>query len=299
MKKITVLLLCVLMLSGCGKNFNADSEKMSIVTTIFPIYDLVRAVGGDSIDITLLIDPGTEVHSYDPAPSDVAAIYNSDCFFYIGGESDTWVNSVVSDVNIIPTALLDCAEPLSEDHHGEHEHAHADEHIWTSPYNTLKMLEKITSVMSETSPKKSDFFRKNCEKYAKRINEVAESLKQTVEQVDKPFLLIADRNPYSHFASAYGIEFEAAFGGCAVSTDISMKTMKRLVGTVEEKGLKCAFYTEMSNKNIANALSEQTGVEIYQLNSAHNVTKAEFERGVTYIDLMEQNIAALKKGWGL
>lgn len=299
MKRLVALLVCVLLLlSGCTATDTEDNGRLRVVTTIFPIYDLVRAVGGDNVDITLLIDPGTEVHTFDPAPSDVMAIQNADCFFYIGGESDTWVNSVIGEINILPTALLDCAEPI-EEHHGEHGHEHIDEHIWTSPYNAIKMLTEITAVLADADPENADIYSKNAESYGERISGVAERIKNAVSAAKEPFLLIADRNPYEHFAHAFGIECEAAFGGCAASTDISLKTMKRLVETVNEKGLKSAFYTEMSSKNIANALAEETGVALYQLNSAHNVTKDEFERGVTYVDLMEQNAAALEEGWGV
>ena len=120
-----------------------------------------------------------------------------------------------------------------------------------------------------------------------------------MERAENPFLLVADRFPFIYFANAFDIPYKAAFGGCATSTDISLKTMTELVQTVEEKGLKCAFYTEMSSKNIAKALAEQTGVELYQLNSAHNVTLDEFKDGVTYLDLMLQNAEALRQGWGL
>lgn len=303
MKRLIVLLLCMLMLlSGCGAAEVSDDSRLRVVTTVFPIYDFVRAVGGDNVNITLLIDPGTEVHTFDPAPSDVMDIYNSDCFFYIGGESDTWVNAIVGEADILPTALLDCVEPMEddhEDHEHEHEHDHADEHIWTSPYNAQKMVIRIAEVLSDADPDNAAVYCENAESYNAQIASVAERIENAVNATEDPFLLIADRNPYAYLAHAYGIDYEAAFGGCATSTDISLKTMKRLVETVEEKGLSCAYYTEMSSKNIANALAEETGVKLYQLNSAHNVTKDEFERGVTYVDLMEENAAALEKGWGV
>ena len=112
-------------------------------------------------------------------------------------------------------------------------------------------------------------------------------------------MLIADRNPFVYFAREFSLEYKAAFGGCAANADVSLKTMNELIETVNEKELKCAFYTEMSNKNIAKALSEQTGVKIYQLNSIHNITLDEFNRGVTYVTLMEENLKVLKAGWGL
>lgn len=301
MKKILLLLLCLaVFLSGCSAANVKDDGRLRVVTTIFPIYDFVRAVGGDKVDLKLLIDPGTEVHTFDPAPSDVMSIYNCDCFFYIGGESDAWVDAVLADINVLPQALIDCVEPM-QTHHKEHEHNHEhnDEHIWTSPFNARLMVKKIAEILSDADPKNTEIYSENADLYCDKIESVEREIQEIVRAAEDPFLLIADRNPYSYFADAFDIEYEAAFGGCSTSSDISLKTMKKLIETVENRQLKCAFYTEMSSKNIATALAEETGIKLYQLNSAHNVTKAEFENGITYVELMRQNAISLKKGWGV
>ncbi len=280
----------MLFLCGCTATPDKKSGKIKVVTTIFPIYDFVRAVGGERVDIKLLIRPGTEVHSYDPVPSDIKAVYDSDLFIYIGGESDKWVDKMLSDVKINSCAMMDYTDNLTED--GEDEY---DEHIWTSPDNAVKMIEKITEKLSEADPQNSKAYKANANGYIAEINKVSKETEKVISECEKPFILVADRFPFKYFATRYGIEYEAASGGCAVSSDISLKVMKRLINEVEKRNLKYAFYTEMSNKSVANALNEQTGVKLLELNSAHNVTLDEFNNKITYVDIMKNNLDALKE----
>lgn len=293
MKKIIVLLLCTVLLCGCSATPTVDNSKPCVVTTIFPIYDFVSAVGGEKIEIKLLIKPGTEVHSYDPVPSEIKSIYNADLFLYIGGESDAWVDKILSDKSINSYALIECVNPILEEEHNEY-----DEHIWTSPENAEKMLDKILNELIKTDPENSDYYRENHSKYVEKIREISQKTKAVVQKSDNPFILVADKFPFKYFAESYGIEYVAAADGCAVGTDISLKTMTKLIDTVREKNLKYAYYVEMSNKEIANSLSAQTGVKLLELHSAHNVTLDDFENGVTYVDIMERNYMALKEGIG-
>ncbi len=290
MKKILCILFAALFLCSCAETQHSVDDRVKVVTTIFPVYDFVRAVGGDKVDIKLLIKPGTEVHSYDPVPSDIMAIYNSDLFIYIGGESDKWVDKMLSGYSVNSCAMMDYTDNLTED--GEDEY---DEHIWTSPYNAIKMTEKIAERLSEVDPENSKLYKLNADEYADKITEVSEEIGEVVSKSKEPFILVADRFPFKYFASCYKIEYGAASGGCAVSSDISLKVMKRLINEVENRSLKYAFYTEMSNKSVANALKEQTGVKLLELNSAHNVTLSEFNSGITYVDIMKNNLKALKE----
>lgn len=303
MKKVFIYFIClVLLLCGCDSNRKTETKKINVVTTVFPIYDFVRAVGADAVDITLLIKPGSEVHSYDPTPSDIAAVYESDIFIYIGGESESWVNKILADVNVNPLALINCVDTLEEgehdeEHHHNRSHHHsADEHIWTSPENAAIMTEKITEALISADGENTEFYEKNKNIYLKKIHLADEKIRQAVEQSEDKFILVADRFPFAYFADYYGISYEAAFGGCSASTDISLKTMSKLVKTVKAQNCKAAFYVEMSNKSIANALREETGIELIELHSAHNVTLEDFENGITYADIMLKNAQALERG---
>ena len=294
MKKILICLLCVVMLCGCCKiSPQNHNEKLTIVTTIFPLYDFARQICGDKAEIKMLIKPGSEVHSYDPLPSDMASIYNSDLFLYIGGESDNWVENLLDDNDVNALALIDCIGHDARHHHG---HDHADEHIWTSPENAVLMIEKIYEDIIKVDDKNEDYYKKNCDEYIKKINTASQKIESTVSEYKNPFILVADRFPFVYLTKHYGIDYEAAFDGCAVSTDISMKTMSRLTKTIKSKGVKTVFVTELSNQNIANALKEELGVEIVELHSAHNVSRDDFNGGISYVDIMYRNGKALERG---
>lgn len=307
MKRLVIILLLAILLAGCGAPVNSPQDKgLRVVTTVFPIYDFARAVGGDDIALKLLVDPGTEVHSFDPAPSDIRAIYDADLFFYIGGESDEWVSSLLSEDNSAAVSLIDKVSTLNEAEVGEESHKHhghshseheTDEHIWTSPSNAAMMINTIAQSFSEKNPEKSELYKKNAEKYIAEINGISEEIAELVANTENPFLLVADRFPFIYFTEEYGISYEAAMGGCANSSDISLKAMRRLVEAASSNGVKAAYYTEMSGKSIATALSEETGVRLLELQSGHNVTLDEFESGITYADLLRKNLQALREGW--
>jgi zinc transport system substrate-binding protein len=261
----------------------------------------VRAVGGEAVDVKMLIDPGTEVHSFDPTPSDIAAVYNADLFVYIGGESEKWVDRVLRDVNVSSLIMMGQVKRIEERHNHSHEdhngHDHEnDEHIWTSPENALLMLEAICGALCELDPDNESLYRFNLDEYSGKIKELQTELHGIVRESKSRFILVADRFPFIYFTEEFGIDHKAAFGGCAVSNDISLKVMGELVREVNEHNCKSAFYTEMSNRSIADALSEHTGVKLYELHSAHNVTLDDFKSGVTYVDIMKRNIESLRKG---
>lgn len=295
MKRVVICVLCLFLLCGCtAKKPQSTDSKPTVVATIFPLYDFARAVGGECVNVKMLIKPGSEVHEYDPLPSDMAAVYDSDLFLYIGGESDKWVDSLLAGTNVNSLSFIDLAS--GEHNHEHHGHNHTDEHIWTSPEIAVSMIKNICWALIESDPENADVYTKNQDEYTKKINSAANEISAAVSDADNPFLLVADRFPFEYFVEEYGIEYEAAFGGCAVSTDISLKTMSRLTETIEKRKLKSVFCTELSNKNIANALKNQLGVEIIELHSAHNVTLDDFKAGVTYADILHRNAKALQRG---
>lgn len=294
MKRILICFLCLSFLCSCSAlNTQTNTSKLTIVTTIFPLYDFARQIVGNKADVKMLIQPGNEVHSYDPLPSDMKAVYESDLFLFIGGESDKWVDTVLDDTELNTLSFIDCVEHHSHDHHAE---THTDEHIWTSPKNAITMLEKICENIIKIDVENASYYQKNCSDYIQEINAASQQISNTVLKCQNPFLLVADRFPFAYFTDQYGIEYEAAFDGCAVSTDISVKTMFRLTETIENKGVKTIFVTELSSKNIATALQQEFGLNVLELHSAHNVTASDYNSGISYVDILYKNCRALEEG---
>ncbi|MCQ2478085.1 MAG: metal ABC transporter substrate-binding protein [Clostridia bacterium] len=290
MKRISLLLLifCIF-LSGCG--IKPQKNKISVVCTNFPVYDFTRAVAGDKADITLLIKPGLEVHTYDPSPSDIFAVNNADLFIYVGGESDEWVKGILSASKVKPLALIDYVDTLNED--GEDE---IDEHIWTSPLNAKLMIDKIAKELASADKKNESTYHLNALEYKSKIDAADLKIKSVINSKSEKSVLVADRFPLKYFTEYYGLSYTAALGGCAESSEVSLSKMIDLAETVKEKKYKYIFCTELSSKSVAKALSEQTGTDILEISSAHNVTKDDFNNNITYVDIMNKNALALERG---
>jgi zinc transport system substrate-binding protein len=327
MKKIGVVLVALLILAvgvtGCTKNTaakNADSSgKVSIVTTIFPVFDFARAIAGDQADLTMLVKPAAEVHSYDPSPTDIIKIQDADVFIYIGGENDAWVSTILesmdtSDKKII--RLMDAVKPVAEEivegmeaeeEEGDTEtiqkeakpaeaEIEYDEHIWTAPKNAILMVNEIAAALAEVDTKNAATYTNNAADYTAQIQAVDDEIAGIVAASTNKLLVFGDRFPFRYFVDEFGLEYQAAFPGCSTDTEASAGTLAYLMNTIKEQNIKYVYYIELSNHNIARAISEQTGAQQLQLHSAHNVTKDDFEAGVTYVSIMQQNAENLRKG---
>ena len=317
--------LACFVLLGCNKNSNAKKTEntISIVTTTFPCYDAVRAVLGelinsDFVELKLLVKPGTEVHSYDPSPSDLIAIKNSDLFVYVGGESDSWIDRILhaEEDKINSLELIDYVDIVKGEHHHEHEHSEEcdddhesekinrheiDEHIWTSPINEIKIIDSVCEELKNLVNVKnhSEIIGKldeNAKNYISSVEKVSEEIKNVVNKSNK-FIVVADRFPLVYFAQYFGIEYIAAFSGCSTAIETSTATISELIETVKNKNLDAVYYMELGNHKIADIVAEACGVESLLLQSVQNVTRKDFENGETWVSLMERNKKALEQGF--
>ena len=320
MKKVLIYILCVVLMTaslmGCAQKdgtLSAGAEdRISIVSTIFPPYDFARAVAGDKADVNLLVDPGTEVHSYDPSPADIVMIQDADIFIYIGGENDAWVNTVLSSMDLSDMTIIrmmDVVKPVEEEavagmQQEENEDVSAeeereyDEHIWTSPKNAVLMVKAIQDALCAIDADNAQAYEENATAYTAEIEELDTQLKQIVNNASSHTLVVGDRFPFRYMAEEYGLEYRAAFLGCSAQTEVSANTLAYLIDYVQDNNIEYVYYIEFSNKNIASSICEQTGAQMLLLHSCHNVTSEEFETGVTYISLMKNNAENLKKGLG-
>jgi zinc transport system substrate-binding protein len=318
MKKwISVFLVTTFLLmgfTGCSQKVRGDvttladqEDRVSIVATIFPQYDFAKAIAGDKADLTMLLKPGMEIHSYDPSPADIIKIENADVFIYIGGENDQWVNSILSSMDTSKMKiikLIDCVSPVEEEaiegieeehSHDEHEYKY-DEHIWTSPKNAVLMVNAIADVLSEVDAKNAKTYRKNAHNYIEKIQQVDEEIQEIVESAPHKLLIFGDRFPFRYLTDEYGLSYRAAFNGCSTESEASAGTMAHLIDMIKENKISYIYYIELSNRKIAEAISEQTGAGMLLLHSCQNISKNDFEKGVTYVDLIKQNAENLKKG---
>lgn len=317
-----------------------EQKKYSVVSTSFPGYDFARAVTKNTnISTKMLVKPGAETHTYEPTPQDIIDIKNADMFIYVGGDSDTWVEKILKDVDTKKThvvKLVDLVSTVNEeivegmededhdhDHDREHDHNHShshdhdhdhdhndhnhkhdhdeeeegpeiDEHVWTSPKNAMEIVKKIAKVASEIDTAEKNKIDDNTEKYVAEIAAVDKDLHQVIDGKISE-IVVADRFPFRYFADEFGLKYVAAFSGCSEQTEASAKTISFLINKVKQDKIKKIYKIELSNGKIAETVSKDTGAEVLELHSAHNVTADDFSKGVTYVDLMKRNLVALSK----
>ncbi len=320
-------LICGSLLTGCGTGRAEDaSEKaqddgrISVVTTIFPQYDFVRQIAGDSVDLKMLLKPGEETHSYEPTPQDIIAIQNSDIFIYVGGENDAWVEDILDsmpDAGMRTLKLIDCVDTVEEEHvegmqeqpghsheeeeyHGdETEEAHSvheiDEHVWTSPVNASAIVDEIKELLAQTDPENRQRYEENAEAYEAELAALDAAFREVVDNAGRRLVIFGDRFPFRYFADEYGLDYYAAFPGCASDTEPSAAVMAFLINKVAEEKVPAVLKMELSNENIANAIAEATGTEVRTFYSCHNLTAEEFESGETYLSMMQKNVETLKE----
>lgn len=308
---ITILLamLCAL-LSGCGAQSEPEGEGISVVATVFAPYDFARQLVGERGEVTLLLPPGSEAHSYEPSPKDIIEIQNCDLFIYVGGVSDAWVSDVLESVGgeVRTVTLMDCVELLEEEHvegmevdEDEHEHEgeiEYDEHVWTSPRNAELICEKIAAALCEVDPEGAEEYGTALESYCAHLDELDAAFTEVVENGVRDTVVFGDRFPLLYFAKAYGLNYYAAWPGCADEAEPSAATVTFLIDKVKAEGIPVVFHIELSNEDMADTICNETGAKKMLFSACHNVTRAQFDAGVTYLELMWQNVDALREALG-
>ena len=285
MKKfLPVLLIILLIFSGCsaGNTSATDNETLTITATIFPQYDFLREITkGADVQLDMLLPPGKEVHGFESTLSDIAKVSESDLFVYVGSEDDKWVEEVPSSGNT-RIALTDI---ITE---------YEDEHVWTSPKNAIKIVWSLKDALCTLDPENAEIYISNTEKYVSELKKLDKSFEETVSKSENPTIVFAERFPFLNLAKAYGIKHYSAFEGCSTETEAGIKTINFLVEKVREENIPAIFIIEFSDAVVAEKISEETGAEILQFHSCHNVTDEEFKNGETYLSLMTENLENLK-----
>lgn len=339
MKKITALLLALFMLvgalAGCGKqNDTNQTDKLSIVTTIFPEYDWVREILGDKADnaeITMLLDNGVDLHSYQPTADDIVKISDCDLFIYVGGESDEWVEDALRNAangNMKVINLLEVlgdsvkteeiVEGMQEEEHEyedaeehEHEDAHAhedaeeheheeeaDEHVWLSLKNAKMLVRVISKALQELDPDSKDIYAANADAYVKKLSALDAEYQAAVDAASNKTILFGDRFPFRYLVDDYGLRYYAAFVGCSAETEAGFETISFLAKRVDELKLPCVLTIEGAQHKIAETVVRNTTAKnqrVLTMDSMQSTTSKDVKNGTTYLSVMEKNLSVLKE----
>lgn len=303
-------------LTGCtpGQKSAASAppeKKLQIVCTNFPGYDFARHIVKDHGEVTMLVKPGTDVHSFSPSPKDLKAVADSDLLIYTGGDSDEWVGKILDATGKKPGCVFRMmdAVKLSEEEHPEgmqpeeeaeesaekEEGPEMDEHVWTAPANASEIVKKLNASISKLDGAHAEEYQKNTEVYTKELADLDQSFRDVIDHADRKEIIVGDRFPFLYFVKEYGLTYYAAFPGCAKDTEADPKTIAFLIDKVKADQIPVIFHIELSNQQMSRSIAEATGAKERQLNSIHNVTQKDFDAGVTYVDLMRQNVKTLKE----
>ena len=303
-----------------AKTTEDTDKKLNIVTTIFPEYDWTRAVLGDRADevnLTMLLDNGTDLHSFQPAVKDIMKVSSCDLLIYVGGESDQWIEDALESAQNKNMKTINLMEVLGDSikeeetvegmQGSEHEHEHDhededekeyDEHVWTSLRNASMICDAIAETLEEMDPENKEVYASNAAAYQEKLSNLDTEYQNTVDSAKQNTLLFADRFAFRYLVDDYGLNYYAAFSGCSAESEASFKTVTFLAEKLDELGLKTVLTIEKSDDRIAQTVIENTETKdqkILELNSMQSITSDEIADGVTYLSVMEDNLDVLKE----
>ena len=315
-------------LSACGRT-SADGvnvaeqngqKKLQVVATIFPEYDWVREILGeqaDNVELTLLLENGVDMHSFQPTMSDILKVSTCDVFIYVGGESDAWVADALKGAGNPDRTAINLMEVLGdrakeeevvegmqeEDGHDGHDHEaqeelEYDEHVWLSLKNTQVFCDAISEALQAADPENAKLYQENTTAYKGKLAALDREYQAAVDQSESKTLLFADRFPFRYLTDDYNLTYYAAFTGCSAETDASFETITFLAGKLDELKLPVVFVIENSDGKVAKAVVENTNTrdqKILTLNSMQSVTSDEINAGTTYLSIMKENLKTLKE----
>ena len=315
MKKLIAAALCIVMLAGllsaCGSHEEADSD-LHIITTIFPIYDWVNEILGDTgnAEVTLLLDSGVDLHNYQLTADDMIQISSCDVFLYVGGESDAWVEDALAGAvneNMIVINLLEVLGDKAKEEEvvegmqseqEEHGEAEYDEHVWLSLKNAAFFCRYIAERLGEAAPESRAVYERNAAAYADRLSALDAEYQQAADGAPRNTVLFGDRFPFRYLMDDYGLEYYAAFSGCSAETEASFETITFLAGKVDELNLAAILQIESSDGSIPDTIRQSTAAknqEILTMDSMQSTTAEDVAGGVTYLAVMENNLGILRQ----
>ena len=338
MKRIFPLFLAlavaVSLLAGCGKknateSGESESDKLRVVATIFPGYDWVHQIMGDraaAADLTMLLDNGVDLHSYQPTTDDIIKVFDCDLFIYVGGESDGWAENALKtaankDIKVVSLlevlgervkteeiveGMQDADHAHAHDHEHEHDHGHdheeeADEHVWLSLKNAAVLVGAIADALQELDPDNKGIYAANAAAYIEKLSALDSAYQSAVDGAARKTVLFGDRFPFRYLVDDYGLSYYAAFAGCSAESEASFETVSFLAKKVDELKLPCVLTIEGKNHKLAETIVRSTAgknQKVLTMDSMQSMTSEDVANGTTYLSVMEQNLSVLREALG-
>lgn len=306
-KKLTALILAAMFFVGafsaCTGDSKPQADKISVVCTIFPQYDFVRQIAGDRVNLTLLLPPGVESHSYDPTSADILAVNRADLFIRIGEGMETWSGKIIDAIETSKVTVLDISERLGmtlfnheAEEHGENRPAGAvDPHVWTSPVIARKIASCIRDELIALDPDNESVYTANALRFDNELASLDSDIRRTVSKAKRAEIVFGSRFALKNFADEYGLSFLAAFDSCAEETEPSAIALAEIIKKIERDKLPVIFYEELIQPKTAKIIAEQLHVKMLLFHSCHNLSADDMTAGKTYLSIMRENLQNLSE----
>lgn len=306
---IIIVVLVIFSISNVTKKTAPVSTKISIITTLFPQYDFAKAIGGNKVNVKLLLPPGIEAHAYEPKPSDITEINKAGIFVYTGEFMEPWAHDIIESVDkkvkIIDASLgietMQVAENKDEEHEEaeteevHHHHGGVDPHIWLDFDNAQKMAENITKALVEVDPRNASYYQANLKACRAKLLELNNGYKKTLATCKSRTVVYGGHYAFGYLARKYDLKYEAA-QGFSPDAEPTAKDLITLIEQIKKEKISHIFYEELTSPKIAETLAKETNTKLLLLNGGHNLSKEDYETGETFVSLMEKNLANLALG---
>lgn len=313
---VTIICLGIFAVSNIVQKSKIDSEKVTVVTTLFPMYDFAKNIGQDKVEVTFLLPPGVEAHAYEPKPSDIVKINEADIFVYTGEFMEPWAHDIIEgaskNVKVVDaSAGIELMKEESEEHehegeanqeeayHHEDEHGHhhggVDPHIWLDFENAKIMAKNIANALEKVDPQNAIFYQNNLKAYQAKLATLDQNYKNTLSTCKTKTIIYGGHYAFGYMAKRYGLNYVAA-QGFSPDSEPTAKDLILLTEQIKKDSIGFIFYEELTSPKIAETLSRETSAKMLLLNGAHNLAKEDYEAGATYISLMEDNLKNLAEG---
>ncbi|WP_413518226.1 metal ABC transporter substrate-binding protein [Carnobacterium maltaromaticum] len=289
---------------GCGnQEATKDSTKLQIVTSFYPMYDFTQNVAGDNAEVSVLMKAGTEPHDYEPSAKDIAKIADSDVFVYNSKEMETWVSSVLTNIDTKKTIVVDASQGIdllegnhsddeTEAEHEGHSHAH-DPHIWLDPVLAQKQVDTIKEGIIKADTKNKETYEKNALAYKEKLAALNEKFEMGLKNAENR-TFVTQHAAFAYLANRYDLE-QVAIAGLSPDQEPSPAKLAELNDFIKENNIKIIYFAETASPKIAKTVANETGAKLEVLSPIEGITQEEQEKGVDYIKVMEKNLEALEK----
>ncbi len=298
---ISLILFIIVSCEKKDSTTTTQAKKITIITSLFPIYDFTREITKDKANIALLMPPGTEPHGFDPRPSDIAALHNADIFIYTNVHMEPWVGDILKSIRNEKLLIIDSSKGvkfLSEKgnhvHDKKHKHGAFDPHIWLDFSNAMLMIDNILEGLIEKDAPNADFYKKNAEQYKARLAALDEKFQKTLTSCKKNIFVSGGHLSFSYLAKRYNLVYFSVYESLSPDAEPTPKQLAKIIRIMQQNDLKYIFYEELIKPRIAETISKETGSNILMLHASHNISRDEFASGASFISLMEKNLENLR-----